>query len=47
MKKALRDDANTTRCAGCIKADPQTNKQTNRSDYNTLRSSFASAQCNK
>jgi len=26
---------------------PQTNKETNRTDYNTLRRSFASAQCNK
>jgi len=27
--------------------DPQTNSQTDRGDYNTLRRSFASAQCNK
>jgi len=36
-EKALRDDANTAR-AGCSKADPQTNTQTDRGDYNTLRS---------
>jgi len=34
-EKALRGDANTAH--GCSKADPQTNTQTDRGDYNTLR----------
>jgi len=45
MKK--RSEATHTLRAGCNKADPQTNKtHTDRGDYNTLRRSFASVQCN-
>ena len=29
-----------------VVTDPQTNKQTDRSDYNTLHRSYASVQCN-
>jgi len=36
MKK--RSEATKTLCAGCSKADPETNTQTDRGDYNTLRS---------
>jgi len=36
MKK--RSEAAQTLRAGCSKADPQTNTQTDRGDYNTLRS---------
>ena len=36
MKK--RPEATQTLRAGCSKADPQTNTQTDRGDYNTLRS---------
>ena len=36
MKK--RSEATQTLRAGCSKADPQTNKHTDRGDYNTLRS---------
>ena len=35
-------EATQTLRAGCIKADPQTNKHRNRGDYNTLRSLFRS-----
>jgi len=33
-----RSEATQTLRAGCSKADPQTNTQTDRGDYNTLRS---------
>jgi len=36
MKK--RSEATQTLRAGCSKADPKTNKRTDRGDYNTLRS---------
>ena len=36
MKK--RSEATQTLCAGCSKTNPQTNAQTDRGDYNTLRS---------
>ena len=36
MKK--RSEARQTLRAGCSKADPQTNTQIDRGDYNTLRS---------
>ena len=32
-----RSEATQTLRAGCSKADPQTNTQTDRGDYNTLR----------
>ena len=36
--EANRMKTTQTLRAGCSKADPQTNTQTNRGDYNTLRS---------
>jgi len=36
MKK--RSEVTKTLCAGCSKADPQTNTQTDRGDCNTLHS---------
>ena len=36
-KRSKRSEATQTLRAGCSKADPQTNTQTDRGDYNTLR----------
>jgi len=47
MKKAPGGDANTARWLVVRQIHKQTNTHTDRSDYNTLRRSFASAQCNK
>jgi len=33
-----QSEATQTSCAGCSKADPQTNKHTDKGDYNTLHS---------